>query len=539
MSHLVVSGVAKAYGGTAILKDIHFDLNPGERVALVGENGAGKTTLLQILAGLSEPDRGSVVHRGRVRYLEQRSIFAGAPVRDAVMPDPLCHAGCALEQAEQALENPTDEALQAFAEAEEHYRVLGGYTFASQAEKVLTGLELDPDASVSRLSGGEARRVLLARLLLEPAEFYLLDEPTNHLDSESVRWLEQWILSSPAGFLIASHDRAFLDTVATRVLQLERTELYAYSGNYTEAMTEKRVLRAAQERDFAAHQRKVQQLESDLGRLRSRSRSANQFNHMRADGQSTMGVKTKASWASATLARRAKAIETRLERMEAPDKPYVDRTRLGVDIGEVSHGPNEVLTLEDVQVGRGDFRLGSVSVHIRRGERVALMGANGSGKSTLLAAILGRLPAGGKVTFGRGLEHFWAGQKGEELDAYVTLQDALLGAQPNLTRGDLYPLLASVGLPTDPEQRVAALSGGERTRLALARLGVTRAHLLILDEPTNHLDIRAIEMLEALLQNYPGTLLFTSHDRYLVARVATMRLRLRAGVLVDDLEDTA
>lgn len=455
----------------------------------------------------------------------QHGDLKGTTVSAAVMPADIAQAGQALVSAQAALEQPTESNLACYAEAEERYRVLGGYDVEVRAAKVLAGLGLDPRASLVHLSGGQMRRAMLARLLLSPADSYLLDEPTNHLDVKSVLWLEAWLRASEASFLLVSHDRAFLDATVTRCFELERGKLFSYPGNYSEAMAVKRTLREAQGRAYESHQRKVKALESEMHRLRSKGQSAGKFNPKRAQGQPKMAAKNKAEAVSRTLARQAKAIAARLERSEAPERPRVAGARVKIELQGSGHGPNEVLRLEGLRLQRGEkVLLENLNLSVRRGERVALVGANGSGKSTLLETVLGRLGThAGEVVYGHGLEVYWSGQHGEELDAFETLQDALLAAQKELRLQDIYILLANLGLPKDP---LHLLSGGEGTRLSLARLSVTRAHLLVLDEPTNHLDIHAIEALEDLLVNYPGTVLFASHDRRLVARVATRRLHL-------------
>ncbi len=520
---VALSDVAVTYGDRTIFERVTLDVTPGARLALIGENGSGKSTLLRVLAGTLAPDAGTRHAAGRVALLVQEARDLGGAVLDAVTPPDLRAAHSAFSAASAGLADPTPEALDAFSLAEETYRALGGYDFEVRARSVLTGLGLDPAADAARLSGGQARRVMLARLLLAPADTYLLDEPTNHLDAASVAWLEGWVRESAAAFVLASHDRAFLDATATAVAELERGALHTYPGNYSEAMDVKATLLDAQARDFEAYRRKRDALRSEQANLRSKAASANKFNHRRAGNQPLIMAKNKAEAVSNTLAGRAKALERRLERMEVVERPYQDRRLLHLDLPEAPAGPSEVLTVRDLRVELdGRPVLEGMNLDLRRGERVALVGANGSGKSTFIRAVLGQGAAqGGEVRFGQGLGVYWAGQHGEELAGLPTLAAALLEANALLTRHQLYEVAAQVGLPPDPDFPVAALSGGQRTRLTLARLGVTRAQLLVLDEPTNHLDIRAIEALEDLLLAFPGTVLFASHDRRLMERVAT------------------
>ncbi len=518
--------VAKRYGGTTIFSDVCFTVGAGQKVALIGPNGGGKSTLLRLAAGLEPPDAGGVTATGRVALLEQVTGSEGRDALAAVTPPLLRRAAAELAAAQLALVDPTPDNLLRHAEAEEHYRVSGGYEFEARAETVLNGLGLKGARVVDGLSGGQARRLHLARQLLTPAEIYLLDEPTNHLDAQGLEWLAGWVRSSPATMLIVSHDRAFLDTTVSAVAELERGAVHVWPGNYSEAM---RVKEAERDNRMRLHQTQVRakrKLELEAARVASRSRSADKFDHRRAGNQALILAKAKAENVSRTLARRAKAMEARVEKFEVAGKPFEDRRTFEIPLPDVPYGPTDVLQLQEVEVRReGRTLVTGLNLTLRRGEKLALLGPNGSGKTSLLEVALGSLrPTAGSVTL--NAEPFVVTQHGTELDEYDTLETALRAAQPELRRQDLYYLLARMGLPNDPQARVATLSGGERTRLALARLTVTRAPLLVLDEPTNHLDIRMVEALEELLVDYPGAVLLASHDRRLVAAVASRTLTL-------------
>ncbi|AWN22630.1 ABC transporter ATP-binding protein [Deinococcus irradiatisoli] len=513
--------VARIYGDQLVFEDVSLELRPHDRLALIGANGSGKTTLLRLLAGLDTPDAGQV-EVSSAAYLPQHAPNVCGTVLQAVTPPELQAAFQVLSEASAHLVTPTPQVLGAFSAAEDTYRALGGYDFETRAAAVLGGLDLDAHADVQRLSGGQARRVLLARLLLSPAELYLLDEPTNHLDEASLRWLESWIAGSRAAFVLASHDRAFLDAVSTRTAELERGELTVYPGAYSAAMELKATLREAQGREYAAFKRKRAALEEEQRRQASKGRV--EENRNRARDNDKFLSSHKAGRAQQIFSSRARAMQKQIERLDAQatDKPFEDRRILTLELPAAPTGPAEVLTVRDLAVCRnGAAVLGGVNLDLRRGDKVALTGPNGAGKSSLLLALLGRLPHRGTVRLGAGLSVYFAGQTSQELADLPTLKDALLDANPQLTLHQLYEIAAQVGLPPDPAFRVADLSGGQRTRLTLARLGVTRAGLLILDEPTNHLDVRAIEALEGLLQAFPGTVLLATHDRRLRERVAT------------------
>ncbi|MPY67947.1 ABC-F family ATP-binding cassette domain-containing protein [Deinococcus sp. SDU3-2] len=522
------------FGDQPLYRGVNLELHPGERAALLGRNGSGKTTLLRVLAGTLVPTSGHVTRSGRLAFLPQLTDLPDVPLLDAVRPDALGATLHHLRAAEAALVHPTPEVLNTYGAAEEAYRLLGGYDFEQRAAEVLDELALNPVWLTGQLSGGQRRRTLLARLLLTPADTYLLDEPTNHLDWPSLEWLEGWVQASPAAFLIVSHDRAFLDATVTRCAELERGELREYPGNYTEAMEVKRDLREARERQYHAHQRKAQALEQERVNVQQRAASTDRYNHRRKKPGNKKFAKMRAQDVARTLARRAKALERRLDRMNAPRRLLTDPNLVRVGLREAAHGPNDILSLSgvDLEVG-GRLLVQGLTAHVRRGEKIAVVGPNGSGKSTLLRALLGRVqPSRGELRRAE-LAVQWSGQHGEELAAFGTQQEALLAVDERLTPQRMYEVLARLGLPRSLDHRVGDLSGGQRTRLSLARLSLTAAQLLILDEPTNHLDHAAIESLQGVLQAFTGTLIFASHDRQLVEEVASRYWWVEDGELRD------
>jgi ATPase subunit of ABC transporter with duplicated ATPase domains len=523
--------VSKRYTDNLIFENADLEVNPGDRVALLGRNGSGKTTLLKILVGLEPADHGSVTRSGKIAYLEQRGDLGTGSLLEQIMPVAYRQAKHDLERAEKMLEQPSDEHLEKYANAEEVFRTIGGYDLEARAEAILAGLGLDGKRSSVKLSGGQERRALLARLLIEPSDFYLLDEPTNHLDLESIHWLEHWVNTNDAGFLIVSHDRTFLDATAQRCYELEQGKLLEYPGNFSEAMAWKQTLHEAARVAFESHQRKVSQLSVEASGIRQRSEAAGKFDHQKKRWGPKISAKNKAEDVSRTLANRARALEKRIEHLGEVEQPYNERFMTRIKFEPMKHGPNEVLILEEIRLERdGKLILENVNGFVRHGDRLALTGPNGGGKSTLIASILGHLePASGTIRHGIGLSIYWAGQDTQELEEFTTLEAALLGANADLQLSEIYALLASLGLPKDPKRSISSLSGGQRTRLSLARLSITRAHLLVLDEPTNNLDVDAIEALEKLLLEYPGTVLFASHDRRLLETISTRRWLVADG----------
>ena len=374
-------------------------------------------------------------------------------------------------------------------------------------------------------SGGEIQRRRLEEMLAGRPDLLLLDEPTHHLDVDALVWLENHLLTAhdDASVLFVSHDRAFLDAVATHVAFLERGRLRVEAGNYTAATQRRAAQDEATLRKHVAQDRARARLRAEAGRQHSKARSAGHFDKRMAEGQPLLSAKNKAENVSNTLARRARSIATRLEREEVTDKPWQDNRRLEFVAAPSTPGPSEVITAENLLVRRGERTIVTgLDLYVRRGERIALVGPNGSGKSTTLAVLQGlREPDGGTVRHGVGLRLARADQAAEPWDGAATVGDVLRRVNPALSDSDVWRVTASVGVPSGPARPLADLSGGERRRLTLASIAVADAHLLVLDEPTHHLDLRAVEALEALLESFTGTLLFATHDRRVVERLAT------------------
>lgn len=487
--------------GRALLDAVSLTLAPGERVAISGDNGSGKTTLLRLATGLLEPSRGRVHRDGAGALLAQLSDDA-----------------------------PRPEATLLTAVLDEHPEPRPGVF-----DRALRGAGLDPFTPPRALSGGEHQRARLAVLLALPAELLCLDEPTNHLDADGIDWLQARLRASPVAMLLVDHDRAFLSAIAGRTGFLAQGSLEIYPGGYQQAREAHDAHRAARRRRHEAQVGRQRALREAADRERSKARSAGRFDHRKAEGQALSLVKGKAESAARTHARASAAMRARLARETPEAKPFEDRRRVRFCAGAFEPGPQEVLVARALDVERGGRRLvGGLTLYLRRGDRLALTGPNGSGKTTLLDVLVGRRPpTSGTVRHGVGLTLLDVAQadrssssRGASRPGYATVGALLRGERPALSDTEVWEATAAVGVASPPERPLAELSGGERQRVEVARLSVTSAHWLVLDEPTLHLDVRAIEALQGLLLEFPGTVLLVSHDAALVASVATRRLTL-------------
>ena len=520
MIDLSVKDLVKAFDvDRNILDGLTFDVQAGERVGIMGRNGAGKTTLFKILTGEIGYDSGEVVFAPgkKVGLISQIPNYPAGYTVEQVLRT----AFAALDSIRRQLEalegqmgsNPAPEILHQYDQLMNRYAVGGGYEADVELEKVCNGLNIPPvmrEQLFSMLSGGEKTRVNLARLLLEKTDILLLDEPTNHLDMKSVEWLEEYILRFKGTVLTISHDRYFLDRVVQRIVELRDGKAEFYSGNYSFYVEEKQARYELQLKQYEQEQAKIKQLSYTVERMKG------------------WGINNR------TLYRRAMSIQHRIDRIEQTDRPTQEK-QLRVHFEERDFHGDQVFSIRNLSKSFGDRTLFSdVELEVQGGERIALLGDNGTGKSTFLKILLEEeSPTTGRIRFGPTVKSAYLPQIIHFAHPERTLYDTMLyekNCTPQTARDRLGAFMFQ---GEDVFKTVAALSGGEQSRLRLCMLMDEKINLLILDEPTNHLDIASREWIEGAVEQYEGTLLFVSHDRYFVDRFATRVWELEDGHIRD------
>ncbi|MCS7079673.1 MAG: ABC-F family ATP-binding cassette domain-containing protein [Chloracidobacterium sp.] len=509
--------VHKSYGGHDILRGVTCQVNAGEKIGLVGRNGAGKSTMFRLLCGLDQPDRGRIVRMNNLSFglLEQHPHFPpDVTTLEAALS--VFAELQAMEREMRRLEHNMAEqggdpdrlaqTLERYSELQHRFEARGGFTYPARTEEVLLGLGFTKDdfsKPAARLSGGQQGRLHLGMLLLRQPDILLLDEPTNHLDLRAIEWLEEFLLGYEAAYVVISHDRFFLDRVTTRTIELDRGKALSYEGGFTEYVAKRDALREIQQRHYERQQAEIARQEEFIRR-------------------NIAGQKTK----------QAKSRRNLLARMERLEAATVDAPQGDFTMKHVPRSGEWVLTLKDLRVGyNGRVVAGPFNLVVRRGEKLGIVGPNGAGKTTLLKTLLGVLPpVTGEVRWGSGVKMAYYDQRLESLTLANSVFAELQSVNPSATEFELRSFLARFLFTGDDVfKRIKALSGGERGRLALAKLIYSRSNTLILDEPTNHLDIPSCEALEMALVRYPGTCLIVSHDRYFLDNVATRLLWLEPG----------
>ena len=510
-----LSDVHKSYGGQDVLRGASLQINAGEHVGLVGRNGAGKTTIFRLISNEETPDRGDVVRaRGlRLGLLAQHVHFEpGSTVHESALAafghlQQIEHEMHELEHRMAEANDDLEAVLERYSDLQHQFEREGGFEYAARAEAILLGLGFDRDSwtlETEKLSGGQQNRLGLARLLLAEPDVLLLDEPTNHLDVTSVEWLEEFLFTYPAAYVIISHDRYFLDRACRRIIEVEAGRTTSYTGNYSAYLVEREVRREAQQRAYENQQHLISKTEEFIRR-------------------NLAGQKTK----------QAKSRRKMLEKLERVDAVRADQSSGDFRLQNIERAGTQVLIVEQAAIGYPGKVLGrDITFTLKRGECLGIIGPNGSGKTTFVKTVLGKLPSlAGEVRWGTKVQVGYYAQQLDDLDERnEVIMELRRVASSTATAGELRSFLAKfLFTGDDVYKHVLDLSGGEKGRLALAKLIYSRVNVLVLDEPTNHLDIPSREALEEALDAYQGTIITISHDRYFLDRVATQILALDGG----------
>ncbi|TLS37560.1 ribosomal protection-like ABC-F family protein [Pseudalkalibacillus caeni] len=508
-----INNISKMFGGNLIFENLSFEVNEGDRVGLVGRNGSGKTTIFKLIAGIENPDTGEIhLKKGtRIGYLSQIPTYSKETYVRSVLESAFSDAmelEREMKQIETKLSAESDKTLlqklaEKYGELQEQYTMIGGYEVEANIQKVAHGLQINSllDQPFHKLSGGEQTKVCLGLILLQKTDVLLLDEPTNHLDILAVEWLEDFLTQYAGAVIVISHDRYFLDKVTTKIFDLEDGELNVYHNNYSGFVKEKEEKLLLEFNAYQEQQKKIKKMKEAIKRLREWANQANPPN--------------------AALHKRARNMERALERMEKLKRPVLERKKIALQFEQNDRSGKDVLLLEDVSKTFGKKTLfKNANLHVRYMERIAIVGENGSGKTTMLKMIMKSLsPDAGDVRIGSNVKIGYLSQHVEASHMNETVLEAFRD-QVAVTEGDARHILAKF-LFYGPAvfRKVSQLSGGEKMRLRLAQLMHQDVNLLILDEPTNHLDIDSREVLEEALEDFNGTILAVSHDRYFLNKL--------------------
>ena len=519
---LSCSHVSKSFGTDVVLNDISFHIEENEKAAIVGINGAGKSTLLKIIVGELPSDQGFVtLARGKTMgYLAQHQDLAShqtiygelLEVKRAVLDMEERIRSLEIEM-QSAQGQKLDQMFETYTRLTHQFELENGYGCQSEIIGVLKGLgfsEEDFNREISTLSGGQKTRVSLGKLLLSRPDIILLDEPTNHLDMGSIAWLENYLLNYKGAVIIVAHDRYFLDKVATKIIELDQGQGMVFLGNYTSYSQKKAQVREAKMKAYLNQQQEIRHQEEVIAKLKS-------FNREKS-------------------IKRAESREKMLSKIEVLEKPAEVNDEMALCLKPDILSGNDVITIRNLSKSFGHNHLFShIDIDIKRGERVAVIGDNGTGKTTLLKIINQMLPAdSGQITLGARVHIGYYDQDHQVLHMEKTLFDELQDTYPNLNNTRVHNVLAAFLFTGDDVfKRIGDLSGGERGRVSLAKLMLSNANFLILDEPTNHLDITSKEILEHTLNQYTGTVLYVSHDRYFINRTATRILELTGETFIN------
>jgi ATP-binding cassette subfamily F protein 3 len=517
--------VSKIYPTGEVLRDVTWEVKPGDRIGLVGVNGAGKSTQMRLIAGLEEPSAGQIIRQGepRIAYLQQEfDVDPRRSVRQELF-QAFGEAAEVLNQQRQvedamasdrAAEDPDhlDALIHELSALQTRFEALHGYELEARIDKLLPRIGFsaqDVERPVADYSGGWQMRIALGKILLQEPDLLLLDEPTNHLDVETIQWLEGYLTKQTAALVVISHDRTFLDRVCTQIVSTERGISRAYLGNYTAHLEQKALEQAATQAAFERQQKEIASQQAYIDRFR----------------------------ASATRSTQAKSREKQLDKVERVEAPIESVAGPSFRFPPAPRSGAQVAVIENLTLSYGDqiLFLGA-ELEVERGDRIAFVGPNGAGKSTLLRLVMGlERPDEGSARLGDHniIASYFEQNQAEALDLSKTVIDTMFEAVPDWTQTQVRSLLGNFCFSNDSVfKEVGQLSGGEKARLALALMLLSPCNLLVLDEPTNHLDIPAKQMLEDALCHYDGAALLVSHDRYFISRVANRIVELRDGELI-------
>lgn len=519
---LSCNNISKSFNGVPVLSNVSFHIEKQEKAAIVGINGAGKSTLLKIITGELSADEGEVyLARGTtVGYLAQnQDLDSSRSIYEEMLE--VKRPVIEMEERIRSLETEMKHAqgqeledmLSLYSRLSHDFELQNGYAWKSEVTGVLKGLGFTEDEfskPVSALSGGQKTRVSLGRILLGKPDLIMLDEPTNHLDMESIAWLENYLLNYPGAVIIVAHDRYFLNRIASKVVELDNGRSSVFTGNYDDYRKKRAMIREAQIKAWMNQQQEIRHQQEVITKLKS-------FNREKS-------------------IKRAESREKMLEKMELLERPAEINDEMHITLEPNITSGNDVLTVRNLSKAYGNHLLFShVDIDIKRGERVAIIGNNGTGKTTILK-IINQLvePDTGEITLGSRVHIGYYDQDHQVLHMEKTLFDEIQDDYPNMDNTHVRNVLAAFLFTGDDVfKRIGDLSGGERGRVSLAKLMLSESNFLILDEPTNHLDITSKEILEDALNQYTGTVLYVSHDRYFINRTATRILDLTGQTLIN------
>lgn len=519
---LACNNISKAFVDNPILTNVSFHIEEREKMAIIGVNGAGKSTLLKIIIKELSADEGEVtIAKGKtIGYLAQHQNLSGnQTIYDALLDSKkeIIELESRIQTLEidmkSAKEDKLPSMLDTYTRLTHEFELQNGYAYRSEIVGVLKGLgflEEEFTKEILSLSGGQKTRVALGKLLLTKPDIILLDEPTNHLDMESIAWLETFLINYNGSVIIVAHDRYFLDRVVTKVVELDNGKAFSFSGNYSDYAVKKAMLRDAQIKQYLNQQREIKHQEDVITKLRS-------FNREKS-------------------IKRAESREKMLDKIEVLDKPITEEAQMSFMLEPRVISGNDVLTISNLAKAYDTQTLFSdLNFEIKKGERIAIIGNNGTGKTTILKIINQFVePDDGEIKLGTKVNIGYYDQEYAVLNMDKTLFEEISDAYPSLTNTQIRNTLAAFLFTNDDVfKRISELSGGERGRVSLAKLMLSESNFLILDEPTNHLDISSKEILEQALNNYTGTILYVSHDRYFINKTATRILDLTNQTLVN------